>query len=323
MITKQVEGSHLPQLRSRGGFTGREAVAAAFAIAAEAIVVLLAFSADVTLHLTLLVHVVASAIVGLILFYGRPREDDLTIAALIFLVVAVAGPAGAIASLTALAFVDHAGAGPEVLHAWYARLAQAGGSDPATELNDRITAGRVLQTEAPAPHTFENIIADGTLAERQAALGLRARHFHTDFAPALEAALRSPEPVVRVQAAAVVARIRADLKTRIKAMVAAPFNLEIEDAAELLRLSACPLVDRQEGEKCRKAANEVLKIALVTGHDVQVAASTADAETAPVIERFLMNCGRLRDFRISRRIHGLVLGGGYRVRLPQRHPGVR
>ena len=320
---KPSDRAHHAGALARTRQSAREAIAAAVALAAEAIVVLMAFSTDVPLHLTLILHVATAATVALILFYDRAGDEDLTIAAVIFLVIAVAGPAGAIASLTTLAFVDRAGAGPEVLHAWYARLARASSSDPATELHARISAGRVLRTRSPSPQNFQRIVADGTLSERQAALGLIARQFHTDFAPALQAALRSSEPLIRVQAAAVVARVRADLKARIKAMLATPFDLEIEDATELLRLAECPLVDRAEAEKCRKAATEALQIALVTGHDVQVAATHADRETAPVIEHFLMQAGRLQDFRISRRIHALVLDSDYRVRLLHRRQGAR
>ena len=210
-------------------------------------------------------------------------------AEIIFLVIVVAGPAGAFASLVALAFVDHAGAGPHVLDAWYARLSRASHSDASTELTDRVMAGRVLVRDASPPAEFEDVIAHGTLAERQAALGLMARHFHTDFAPALQAALRSQEPVVRVQAAAVVARVRGDLKSRIKALLAARDRrataLSIANAAELERLARCSLVDRADADKCRKAATEVLQVALPTSHDVRTAATGANRETAAMIER--------------------------------------
>jgi hypothetical protein len=201
---------------------------------------------------------------------------------------------------------------------WYARLSRASGSLPSAELTDRVIAGRVIDTAAAPPSRFEDVIAHGTLAERQAALGLMARRFHTDFAPALQAALRSPEPVVRVQAAAVVARVRADLKARIKSLLAMSASRtsdhRIADAAELIRLAACPLVDRADAEKCRRAATESLQVVLVTRRDVLSAAARADRETAPVIERYLVSAGRFRDFRVSRRIHALVLDRAYRVR---------
>ncbi|NOT69833.1 MAG: hypothetical protein HOP09_00730 [Hyphomicrobium sp.] len=310
---------HIPaKSQQPAGLSGREAVAAAFALGAEAVVVLLAFSADVPLAWTIGFHLATVLAVGLILFQDRDLGADLTVAALMFLVIAVAGPAGAFASLAALAFVDHAGAGPEVLQAWYDRLAHARHADASTELTDRVVAGRVLRTQAQAPESFEDVIAHGTLVERQAALGLMARRFHTDFAPALQAALRSEEPVVRVQAAAVVARVRGDLKARIKALTSVRDRRasahRIADAAELMRLAGCTLVDRADADKCRKAATETLQVALVTSHEVRTAAGDANRETAPVIERFLVTAGRHADFRVSRRIHNLVVDSRYRLR---------
>ncbi len=300
------------------GLSDRESIASAFAIAVESIVVLLAFSADVPFAWTIALHLAASLIIGLILFSGRDRRDDTTVACLMMLVIFVAGPAGAVASLAALAFVDHAGAGPEVLDAWYSRLAKASHADAATELTDRVNAGRVLRAGASAPVHFEDVIANGTLDQRQAALGLMARRFHTDFAPALQAALRSDDPVVRVQAAAVVARVRADLKLRIKSLLSMRERrtppLRVALAAELVRLACCPLVDRTDAEKCQRAASEAMQILLVTKGQARRASFGATRETAPVIERSLIASGRYGDFRVSRRIHAVVVGRQYRVR---------
>lgn len=300
------------------GLSGREAVAAAFALAAEAFVVLLAFSADVPFIWVLVAHVITAASACAILFVGRTDAYDPTVSQLIFLVILVCGPAGAAAALAALAFVDHAGAGPDVLDDWYDRLARASHALPSSELSERVSAGRVMRGEASAPVDFEDVIASGTLAERQAALGLMARRFHTDFAPALQAALRSDEPVVRVQAAAVVARVRADLKTRIKELLAGRDGVaaaaRLREAAELSRLAACSLVDRADADRCRKAATEILQVAMPTGHDVRSVARSANRETATMIERFLLAAGRHGEFRVARRIHALVAGRGMRVR---------
>ena len=298
--------------------SGREAAAAAVAVAGETIVVLLAFSTGVSLSVALGVHAIVVVATCAILFRDRTTGEDLTVAAIMALVIALAGPAGAVAAFAMLPFAGHTGAGPEILAAWYTRLANAGRADAATTLHDRVTAGRVQRFDAAAPQDFEHILDIGSLAERQAALGLMARKFHTDFAPALQSALRSPEPVVRVQAAAVVARVRADLKVRIKALVAIrherPVPGGVVTASELLRLADCSLVDRADGERCRRAADNILRSALATGADVTRAAAADDLNTAPVVENFLLGAGRLKDFRIARRVHDLVARSGYRVR---------
>ena len=302
----------------RAGVGQREALAAAFAVAGEAVVVLLAFSADVPMPTTLGLHVAVVAVVAAILFLNAKPSRDRSISTVMLLVIAVAGPAGAAAALAMLPFVDNAGAGPEVLQKWYVRLANAAGTDPATKMHDRVTAGRVMRFDDEMPHDFAGVIATGNLEERQAALGLIARKFHTDFSPALALALRSAEPVVRVQAAAVVARVRGDLKARIRSLIASSHprddSLDLAAAAELLRLSDCEFVDRADGERCRSAAESRLAKALATSDDVRAAAASANPDTANAVENFLLSAGRLKDFRVSRRIHELVVSGKFRVR---------
>ena len=299
-------------------FAARDTLGALFAVAAEAIIVMLAVTGKVPFALAIQLHFAAAVVLAVILFRGRKPNEDLTTAALLFLVVLAAGPAGAVASLLSRAFVNRAGAGPEVLEDWYQRLSSARISDASTDLTDRVVAGRVIDTRAPPPAHFDDVIASGTLAEKQAALGHMARHFHPDFAPALEAALRSPEPVVRVQAAAVVARVRSELKTRIKGLLAVKdgrtISNELKDAAELSRLAACTLVDRADAEKCRAASAKTLGVALDGPHAVRAAAAAATRDTASVIESHLFANQRFGDFRIARRIHSIVLDRTYRVR---------
>ncbi len=301
--------------------SGREAFAAAFAVAAEGLVGLAALTADGPLLWPVVLHFVVTAITAAILFVGRQSAYDPTVSSLIVLVILVSGPVGALASLVALAFLDHAGAGPDVLEAWYTRLAGSAHSDPPTELSDRVIAGRVMASTAPPPVSYEEVIASGTLGQCQAALGLMARRFHTDYTPALEAALRSREPVVRVQAAAVVSRVRMNLKSRIKKLTsprARTSAQRVAAAAELARLSGCAFVDRADAARCREAAADALGVALATSRDVYAQAAQANRETARVIERHLLSNARHRDFRVSRRIHTLVVDRRLRLRLTAR-----
>lgn len=301
-----------------GDLSGREARGAAIAVSGEAIVALLAASRDVPVAVSLLLHVIVVTIMAAVLLRGRPPETDPTVSYIMLLVTAVSGPAGAIASLCALPFVGQAGAGPEVLEAWYDRLSAAGGVAPHTAIHDRIAAGRVLDWQAPPPQNFLNVILNGTLADKQEALGLMARTFHTDFAPALKASLRSPEPVVRVQASAVVARVRGDLKVRIKLLTgsdaAIPRAETLRSAAELARYAGCPLVDKADRERCRSAASRLFKLALSPGSGVFNSVAAGAGTEQREIETFLMKSRRYKDFRVARRVHRLISRGPYRVR---------
>ena len=303
-------------------WASRETYGAAFAVIGEIIVVVQAFAANIPSTWTLAAHLAVVASVALILFSGRPKADDLTMSLTIMLVVMVAGPAGAIASLAMLPFVKKPEGRSAILRAWYKRLSNAGGVGPATAMHDRVAAGRVLRLDAPAPESFLDVIENGTLDERQTALGLMARRFHPDYAPALEAALRSSEPVVRVQAAAVVARVRGDLKVRIKSLLttdqigkeAIP-AVVFARTAELYRLARCTLIEESDRALSRNGARRVLEKVLASPRQVAEASALPDPDTAPAIESFLLRAGRLKDFRVARRVKTLATRGHYRVRL--------
>lgn len=55
--------------------------------------------------------------------------------------------------------------------------------------------------------SFADVLRDGSLARKQAALGLIADHFDPRFAPVLRSALNDGEAVIRVQAASIAARL--------------------------------------------------------------------------------------------------------------------
>ena len=297
----------------------REWLAALCACAGELVVAVLANRAGVSPGTLVAIHCAVAAWTWLILFAGRKADEDTTLAALMLLLVAVAGPAGAAAALLTLPLAGKAGAGPEVLQAWYTRLAQAGGVGPATAMHDRVAAGRVLRLEAPPPARFLDVIASGTLEERQTALGLMARRFHPDFAPALEAALRSPEPVVRVQAAAVVARVRGDLKIKIRDLLCrnlqtVPARRRLAIAGTLQSLAGCSLVEDSDKARCRAAAGNLLADVLISTDAVTAAAATPHDDIALAMEGFLIDSGRLKDLRIARRVRAIAARGSYRVR---------
>ncbi len=304
----------------------RDAAGALLALAGETVVLLLGFSSDVAVPVTLALHAAIVAALGIFLFAGREQGSDVSMAATILLVVMVAGPAGAAVALAALPLYNREGAAPGaapgaasgVLKEWYERLASAGRPEPATELYDRIMSGRVPRLDTPAPLNFSSVIEQGTLDERQKALGLIARHFHPDYTPVLEAALKSPEPVVRVQAAAVVAHVKANLKTRIKRL-----SCEGKDASgpralmrlgEMQALQGCSLVDRPEQEICRATALGILERSLAAGADIASVAAVSDAGAGAAIERYLLNSARFRDLRVLRRVRSITQHPALRLR---------
>lgn len=145
------------------------------------------------------------------------------------------------------------------------------------------------------------------MEERQRALGLIARHFHPDYAPVLDAALRSPEPVVRVQAAAVVARVREDLKARVASLAkTGPRGLAqaLADAGELRALQDCPLVAKPQQIICREAAQRLMREALGRRQNFSKPMPAAGRDGNAAAEDFLIVEGRFRDLRVMRRVTG-------------------
>lgn len=313
--------TRLKTLRPLGWAPSRDMLAAFCAAVGELLLSALVLSGGIHPPAAVIaIHMAIVAGTWLILFSGRPASQDATIAAVLLLLVLVAGPVGATAAAAMLPFAAKRAERREILQAWYRRLANAGGVEPATALHDRVVAGRVLRLDTHPPQKFLDVIARGSLSERQTALGLMARQFHPDFAPALQAALRSEEPVVRVQAAAVVARVRAGVKSQIAKLSsdhgpnksAAPDRLA--RASSLLALANCALLEESDARTARMAAERMFGELLASSRDAANAAFHAAPESADAIERYLSDSGRLKEFRVARRIREIEGQGRHRIR---------
>lgn len=232
---------------------------------------------------------------------------------------AAVGPVGALGALAWHALhrpVAHTEIA--LLDEWYRRIGLASEADPVTRLCDEVAIGRTLDLSAPAPASFDSIIAGGSLADRQAALGLIARQFQPEYVPALASALRSAEPVVRVQAAAVAARVRGDLKRDVRATVANLDQIATRDAASAatLKLDAAArsgLLDESDRVRAESAIARLKSMsAELPARHPDVAAPVGRARDA--VEADLIASRRFKDLRVSRRI-GVIAGRGrYRVR---------
>jgi hypothetical protein len=314
----RVHTSSTTSATSRGIYRTREIVGAVLAAIGEALLVMFAVSVSLNKFALLTLHALLVVVLAAILFWRRRPDQDSTTAVAMLLVIAVAGPAGAAAALTMLLLSWTTNAGPHVIKAWYDRLADARGADPITSIHDQVSAGRQMRASDGVRLDFRTVIKTGTLAEKQAALGLMARRFHPDFSPALSDALRSDEPVVRVQAAAVVARVRGDLRAHIAALLdqraKQPRTGVLPRSVELLAIAGCRFVDAVEAARCREVAERDLQGALATSAHVQFEALHASDGVALAIDRHLIQSGRYRDFRVSRRLQAIAAQGEYRIR---------
>ncbi|MTE01485.1 hypothetical protein GIY56_14445 [Paracoccus sp. YIM 132242] len=113
--------------------------------------------------------------------------------------------------------------------------------DAADDLFDQIRQHRRHPLPGDGVPGFLQTFRTGTLRQQQEAIAAISRGYHPDMRPALAAALASPVPALRVQAAAVHAKLRGTHGARAKAMLADPG--QARDRAALLEIAASGFVD--------------------------------------------------------------------------------
>ena len=163
-----------------------------------------------------IVHLMALGAVA-VLFAVTWRSGRDTTAPLLGLIAGAAiGPVGMLGAAI-LGFTASTPAAPSTLIAeWYERIALSTAVDPETRLCDDVGVGRTLDLGATTPEPFPTVMEGGPLAARQTVLGLIARQFHPRYLETLKIALKSPEPSIRVQAAAVATHIGPELRRRFE-----------------------------------------------------------------------------------------------------------
>lgn len=305
---------------------------AAATLALEGLIGLAAVRGNVAVGWLLVGHL---AVVGALAAWVQryiAAGHEASAALLLLLLTFAAGPVGALGAVLTLPFLGRRETVSPLLAAWYERISMSTAVDPEAKLAESILSGRTLEAAAPPPARLHGIMLRGTLVERQKALGLIARRFDPVYASALQAALKSPEPVVRVQAAAVAARVRGSLKSDVRAMLARLAELEASPgeaaraAARLEGFARSGLLD--EGDRVRaEAAVTRLRGAILaraagsSGDNRPATTGIADAPTRPItrlprslaaareIERALVASGRFRELRVARRVDALARRG--------------
>jgi hypothetical protein len=320
--TAETEGaSQLPQSRPPPQSRWMaDVVGASLALAAESALIAAVGAGWLPLFVALAGHFVVVAV--LLFRYVRRGRAGCNGAASLLLafVVLVAGPLGAFGGLI-IGWLSRPERGSvERLSAWYDRISFSTELSATTRRSDRILTGRVANLDAAMPQSFLGVLQSGSVRDKQTILGLIARRFHPDYLPVLNMALVSEEPVIRVQAAAVAAKIRMRLAERTEAALAAaadptqPLDAVLMHVTDAEKYAACGLMEEPD---------KVRAIALING----VLASTAHRiETEPALRRAsgsaallqhhearLLAGKRYGEFRFARRSRYWI-GKGLRFR---------
>lgn len=252
-------------------------------------------------------HLVIMASAAVYIWRGRGAISDLMPYFLPMAATAAAGPVGALFAAIALRIRSRSKtAAQHLLDDWYERIALAGDVDPVTALYNTVAMGRAVLTSDTPPAIFDEVMQRGSLADRQTALGLIARHFSPSYAPALRHALVSPEPVIRVQAAAVAVKVRAGLKDSLSqelgeaGSVTAGSPAAASLAASLDAMAETGLLEDEDRDRSRAVSRR-----LTSGiADGLIAGSVKPADIPPaarsLIETHLLDRGAFAAFRSLR-----------------------
>jgi len=214
---------------------------------------------------------------------GSPHSSDHSGVLLVVLAALLLGPLGS--AMAGLMILLRAGAPTDssMLDGWYQRIALAGDVDRITRLATAVSTGRSVNTTGDPPQVFERVIASGSMAERQNALGLIARRFAPAYAPALKAALVSPEPLIRVQAAAVAVKVKSDLAQVLDVFVqhkdqADPLQAA-QAAAEISAIIETGLLDAEDAARAADVLDRLTSAAIAG-----LQSATPDADDPGTVE---------------------------------------
>lgn len=251
-------------------------------------------------------HVAITAVAAVVLWRTRASLSDVSPYALALIASAIAGPAGAVLSVLALQHSAREETHPERLAAWYDRIALAGDVDPVTALYNSVAMGRAVATSTTPPQMFERVMINGSLEDRQTCLGLIARQFTPSYAAALRLALVSPEPVIRVQAAAVAVKVRGELKATFANTLARSREPGLSPsqaagfAVALKGLVGSGLLEDEDRDQGLSAVQTLIHAAASDLASGREAGSAIDAASQDLLETELLRLGHFAAFRKQR-----------------------
>lgn len=172
------------------------------------------------------------------------------------------GPLGPAGVLLAMALERVHARSAVSIEQWHEMLFPPLVADTKGDLWRRI--GKRASDRPPDPRVtpFQDVLAFGSVQQRQAVVAIIAQQFRPAFAPALKAALRDEHNVIRVQAATVIARLEQEFLERTFELEAAVQQAP-DDPEAILALAShsddqafAGLFDATREEICRARAAE-------------------------------------------------------------------
>ncbi len=227
------------------------ALAADTAVLMEALEGTLSLSSAIFLHL----GVLGAAALAML----RVMPDDQTLPVLSLCLAVFSGPIGILAGMALVVLAWLAGGRTRIIQRWNDWSKRDAAFDSSMLLSECIESGRALRASRPARRLFSEIMARGGFAEKQWLLGIVAKKYHADYGPSLDAALSDAEPGLRVQAAAVRARLNDNVKAEFKDILRAASGTATDTmpatalATRTIDCLKSKLLDSSEARRLREA----------------------------------------------------------------------
>jgi hypothetical protein len=172
-------------------------------------------SPDARFSSFLLLHLAVVGVPALFFAMRAYRNGDLTIAVLLLLATATAGPIGAIGcACMAFALWCRLPA-PTRLKSWYEYIAGVAARRRVARIHDEMVSGRLPADPHAKVPRFAPILQGSSVETQQRVLGVVGRRYHPDLRPILRKALRNRNGFIRAQAAAIASRLDIEEKTRL------------------------------------------------------------------------------------------------------------
>jgi hypothetical protein len=215
--------------------TGPTLIAALVLTAAELVVAALAFRDMIPVAAALALHTVLCAACAYWARRTTAAYRDASRPFLLLILTAVLGPAGSAGTILILMLTAWHSRHTVPFEEWYRALF------PDLEQNEQLAAWeRILDEQrdgnSGAVPAFADVLAFGTVPQKQALLALVNRRFRPELGPVLRRALRDADNAIRVQAATAISRLETAFlqdNLRLKErMAAAP-----EDPAPVLEMA--------------------------------------------------------------------------------------
>lgn len=203
-------------------------------------------------------HVLVAAVVGVWAWHPTRRAGRYP--ALLGVTTASFGPFGPAGLLLAVALEAYYARHATPVDEWHAMLYPPTQVDEQAELWRRI--GQRASDRPADQHItpFLDVLAFGTIPQRQSVIAIIAQQFQPAFAPALRAALGDEHNVIRVQAATAIAKLEHEFLERSMKLQEAVRHAPDDSAAALALATHCDeqafagLLDAAREQDCRVMA---------------------------------------------------------------------